>query len=88
MDKLSTKHFAFFILGSSLIAIKSYSSVFINLGGRDTYLLFAISALIFSFVFLSFLKLKLIWKNSIIYIYLWLFYNFSRVCFYIIKLYT
>ena len=57
MDKLSTKHFAFFILGSSLIAIKSYSSVFINLGGRDTYLLFAISALIFSFVFLSFLKI-------------------------------
>lgn len=58
MDKLSTKHFTFFILGSSLIAIKSYSSIFINMGGRDTWLLFLISSLIFSIAFLYLINIS------------------------------
>lgn len=57
MNKLSTKHFIFFILGSSLITIKSYSSIFIKLGGRDTWLLFLVSALILSLLFILILKI-------------------------------
>lgn len=62
MDKLSTKHFTFFILGSSLIAIKSYSSIFIKLGGRDTWLLFLICSLIFSLAFLYLINIS---KNNL-----------------------
>ena len=62
MDKLSTKHFTFFILGSSLIAIKSYSSIFINYGGRDIWLLFLISSLIFLIAFLYLINIS---KNNL-----------------------
>lgn len=47
MNKLSAKHFIFFILGVSYISLKTYSSIFINLGGRDTWICALIAALIF-----------------------------------------
>jgi len=55
MNKLSSKHFMFFIIATSTIALRSYSSIFINQGGRDTWLisLFA-SLIIFSYFYFLF----------------------------------
>ena len=39
MNKLSSKHFIFFIFSTIMIAIRSYSSIFIRLGGRDTWII-------------------------------------------------
>lgn len=47
MNKLSTKHFIFFIIGVSFISLKTYPSIFINLGGRDTWLCALFASLIF-----------------------------------------
>ena len=47
MDKLSSKHFMFFILGCSMIALRSYSSIFVRLGGRDTWILAFFASIIF-----------------------------------------
>ena len=60
MNKLSSRHFMFFIIATSTIALRSYSSIFINQGGRDTWLisLFA-SLIIFSyFIFLLYICRK------------------------------
>lgn len=38
MDKISSKHFLFLILGVTTISITSYSSLFIRLGGRDSWI--------------------------------------------------
>lgn len=51
MDKISSKHFILFILGVSIISIKTYMSVFINIGGRDTWL----SSILASVIFICFL---------------------------------
>lgn len=51
MNKISSKHFMLFILGVSIISLKTYSSVFISIGGRDTW----ISSLLAGGVFLLFL---------------------------------
>ena len=34
MNKISSKHFILFIVGSALISLKVYPSVFINFGGE------------------------------------------------------
>lgn len=47
MNKLSAKHFIFFIIGVAFISLKTYPSIFINLGGRDTWLCALIASLIF-----------------------------------------
>lgn len=47
MNKISSKHFILFILGVSIISIKTYMSVFIDIGGRDTWLASLIAGLIF-----------------------------------------
>lgn len=47
MDKLSSKHFMFFILGCSMIALRSYSSIFVRLGGRDTWILAFFASIVF-----------------------------------------
>ena len=47
MDKLSSKHFLFFILACSMIGLRSYSSIFVRLGGRDTWILSFFAAIIF-----------------------------------------
>ena len=51
MSKISTKHFIFFILGVTIISLKSYTSLFITLGDRDTWLI----ALLASIVFVAYL---------------------------------
>ena len=47
MNKLSNKHYLFFILIVSSISLRSYSSVFINLGGRDTWIASIIAGIIY-----------------------------------------
>lgn len=47
MNKLSAKHFIFFIIGVAFISLKTYPSIFIDLGGRDTWLCALIASLIF-----------------------------------------
>lgn len=51
MNKISSKHFILFIVGTALISVKTYPSIFISIGGRDTWL----SALIACVVFVAFL---------------------------------
>lgn len=57
MNKLSSKHFMFFILGCSIIALRSYSSIFIKLGGRDTWILAFFASLIFIIFTIYLLKI-------------------------------
>lgn len=48
MNKLSAKHFVLFIFGVTFISFKTYSSLFIAEGGRDTWIYTIIAYLIFS----------------------------------------
>lgn len=57
MDKLSSKHFMFFILGCSMIALRSYSSIFVRLGGRDTWILAFFASIIFIVITMYFLNI-------------------------------
>lgn len=52
MNKISSKHFVLFMIGASIISAKTYLSIFIDIGGRDTWL----SALIASILFILFLN--------------------------------
>lgn len=47
MNKISTKHYIFFILIVSAISLRSYSSVFISLGNRDTWVAAIIAGIIY-----------------------------------------
>ena len=47
MNKLSSKHFVLFIIGVTFISIKTYPSLFINIGGRDAWLCALIASLVF-----------------------------------------
>ena len=38
MNKISVKHFIIFIFGVTYISLKTYPSLFIAQGGRDTWL--------------------------------------------------
>ncbi|MDV4150009.1 endospore germination permease [Clostridium sp. AL.422] len=49
MKKISSKHFVLFILGVSIVSVKTYMSIFIDVGGRDTWL----SSLLASIVFIG-----------------------------------
>lgn len=64
MNKLSSKHFMFFIIVTSTIALRSYSSIFINEGGRDTWLISILGSLI---IFLYFMFLLYICRKSNLY---------------------
>lgn len=46
MDKLSSKHLMLLILGVSTISLRSYSSIFISSGGRDTWILALLASVI------------------------------------------
>lgn len=61
MNKLSTRHFMFFIIACTTIAIRSYSSLFIQYGKRDTYLLSLFASI---FILIYFLFLMYICKKS------------------------
>lgn len=62
MEKLTSKHFIFFIIGITGSALLNYPSLFINFGGRDTWIFTIISSLIFLFfsiyIFLIIKKIK------------------------------
>ena len=47
MNKISAKHFALFIVGAIAISFATYPSLFISIGGRDTWISFIIAFLIF-----------------------------------------
>lgn len=47
MNKISSKHFVLFIIGASFISLKTYPSLFIALGGRDTWICSLIASIIF-----------------------------------------
>lgn len=47
MNKISSKHFILFIIGVALISVKTYPSIFIDIGGRDTWLASLIASIIF-----------------------------------------
>ncbi|WP_300382495.1 endospore germination permease [Clostridium sp.] len=47
MNRISSKHFILFIVGVSLISLKTYPSIFINIGGRDTWISTIIAAIVF-----------------------------------------
>ncbi|VYU32099.1 endospore germination permease [Clostridium tertium] len=51
MNKISTKHFILFILGTSIISCKTYLSIFVDVGGRSTWL----ASILASFIFVCFL---------------------------------
>lgn len=47
MNKLSAKHFVLFIFGVTCISYKTYTSIFIDLGGRDTWICLIAAFLLF-----------------------------------------
>ncbi|MGL5149002.1 MAG: GerAB/ArcD/ProY family transporter [Clostridium sp.] len=63
MDKLSSKHFMFLILGVSTISITTYSSIFIKTGGRDTWIYAIAGCIIISLVYLFMLKRAIFFQN-------------------------
>lgn len=71
MNKISTKHFMFFIIATSTIALRSYSSVFINYGGRDTWIISFVASVII-FLYFSFLIKTFNSTNT---------YNFETIAF-------
>lgn len=46
MNKISAKHYMLFIFGATFISFKTYASIFVSLGGRDTWIATAIAYLI------------------------------------------
>lgn len=47
MSKISSKHFILFLIGVTIISLKSYTSVFIAIGDRDTWLIAIFASVIF-----------------------------------------
>lgn len=62
MDKISSKHFMILILAVTTIAIRSYASIFIKYGGRDSWLI-SIFSTIAIFIYL-YLLLKICIKTN------------------------
>ena len=57
MNKLSSNHFMLLILSVTMIALRSYSSIFIELGGRDTWILAILASVIIGLFVLFLLKI-------------------------------
>lgn len=53
MNTLSSKHLFFVILGVALVSLETYPSIYVNLGGRDSWI--AMIAASFIFFFLCFI---------------------------------
>lgn len=62
MNKISTKHLMLFFIGVVFISLKTYPSIFINFGGRDTWICALIASVIF-IIYLLYL-LNIMKKNS------------------------
>lgn len=52
MNKFSSKHLVLFIIGVAFISLKTYPSVFIDIGGRDTWISTLIASAIFTLAIL------------------------------------
>lgn len=59
LNKISAKHFLLLILAVTMIAIRSYTSIFIKLGGRDTWILSIIATLIISLYLFILIKISI-----------------------------
>lgn len=59
MNKMSSKHFLLFILAIITISIRSYSSIFIEYGGRDTWLISLLAAIIIMLFIYILLKINI-----------------------------
>ena len=70
MEKITSRHFLFFIIATLSTTLFNYPSLFIRLGGRNTWIFSIIASLIF-FFFTIFI-LSIIRKNNA--------YNFNDVC--------
>ncbi|WP_261853944.1 endospore germination permease [Clostridium folliculivorans] len=86
MEGLSSKHLILFIAGSMIVSMKIFSSIFISVGGRDTWLIGIISSIVFIILILyivnTFTKAKTFNFREIIHgaigdrfgeVYIWLF---------------
>ncbi len=56
MDSLNTKHLGFIIVGVMVVSLKTYPSIFIRNGGRDTWLSMIVAAFIIILFMLFMLK--------------------------------
>ena len=72
MNKMSTKHFMFFIIATCTIALRSYSSIFISYGGSDSWI---VSILASTFIFLYFLALMHICEKTKTYDFIYIVKN-------------
>lgn len=52
MDKFSSRHFAFFILGTTIVSLKTYPGVFLRNGGRDSWIAMIIASAIIFIIYL------------------------------------
>ncbi|NLM12725.1 MAG: endospore germination permease [Epulopiscium sp.] len=49
MDRFNTKHLAFVLMGTTIVSLKTYPTVFTRSGGRDTWIAFIISSVVIFF---------------------------------------
>ena len=79
MNKISVKHFIIFIFGVTYISLKTYPSLFIAQGGRDTWLY----ALIIYLIFFSFVMYLIsVMQSKKVYNIPLVFLNFLEIYFY------
>ena len=71
MEKITSKHFIFFIIATLSATLFNYPSLFIRLGGRNTWIFSIIASLIF--FFFAILVLSIVKKNNA--------YKFDEVCY-------
>lgn len=50
MDKFTSKHFAFILMGAGIVSLKTYPTIFTRNGGRDTW----VASIIATFIFLAY----------------------------------
>lgn len=56
MDKFTSKHFAFLLMGVTIVSMKTYPTVFIRNGGRDSWVASIIATVVFVAYFLFILN--------------------------------
>ena len=71
MEKITSKHFMFFIVAPLAATLFNYPSTFIRLGGRNTWIFSIISSLIF--LLFAWIILSIISKKNA--------YDFKQVCY-------
>lgn len=70
MEKITSRHFVFFIIATISTTLFNYPSLFIRLGGRNTWVFSIIASLIF--FFFAIVIISIVRKNHA--------YNFNEVC--------